>query len=107
MAIPAPAWHEPQFGWPRLPDGARKDRIGHHLNDVVARLPLLPYDQEAARLHAVHRAAERMGRSQPCVDGQIAAIAVAHGLTLVTRDLKDFREVAGLKVEDRFEGAGA
>ena len=107
VAVPAPVWHELQFGWLRMPAGVRRDRIGHYLRDVVARLPMLPYDEKAACLHAEHRAiAERAGRSQPYIDGQIAAIAVAHGLTLVTRNLKDFRDMAGLKVEDWFAGDG-
>ena len=106
VAVPAPVWHELRFGWLRMPAGARKDHIGHYLQDVVAHMPMLPYDQTAAHLHAEHRAAaERAGRSQPFVDGQIAAIAVVHDLTLVTRNLKDFRDVANLKAEDWFDGS--
>jgi tRNA(fMet)-specific endonuclease VapC len=58
-----------------------------------------------ARLHAELRVdADRRGRPLPFADGQIAAIAVAHGLTLVTRNLKDFTGVSGLRLVDWFEG---
>ena len=103
--MPAPVWHELRYGWLRMPDGTRKDRLGHYLRDAVAPLPLLAYDGAAASLHAEQRtAAEQAGRSRPFVDGQIAAIAVAHGLTLVTRNLKDFEGVPGLRVVDWFAG---
>ena len=105
VAVPAPVWHELRYGWLRMPDGTRKDRLGHYLRDVVAPLPLLAYDGAAASLHAGQRAAaEQAGRSRPFADGQIAAIAVAHGLTLVTRNLKDFEGVPGLRVVDWFAG---
>lgn len=40
----------------------------------------------------------------PCVDGQIAATALTHGLVLVTRNVRDFAPFDGLTVEDWFEG---
>ena len=86
VAVSAPVWHELQYGWLRMPEGARKDRLGRYLRNVVAPLPLLAYDGAAASLHAGQRAAAgQAGRGRPCADGQVAAIAVAHGLTLVTR----------------------
>jgi tRNA(fMet)-specific endonuclease VapC len=36
----------------------------------------------------------------PYADGQIAAIAFVHALTLVTANVRDFRSVKGLHVED-------
>ena len=38
----------------------------------------------------------------PFVDGQIAATAQAHGLILVTRNVRDFELFAGLTVENWF-----
>ena len=104
LAVPAPVWHELRFGWLRMPDGRRKDDIGRYLQEVVGGLPVLAYDAPVARLHAELRAdADRRGRPLPFADGQIAAIAVAHGLTLVTRNLKDFTGVSGLRLVDWFE----
>jgi tRNA(fMet)-specific endonuclease VapC len=64
---------------------------------------VLPYDAAAARIHAELRSTcERTGRRLPFVDGQIAAIAMTHGLTLVTRNTKDFAEITGLRLQNWF-----
>ena len=61
---------------------------------------MLPYDQLAADWHARIRARETgSGMTRPFADGQIAAIAAVHGLTLVTRNLPDFAGIDGLLVE--------
>lgn len=43
---------------------------------------------------------ESAGRTIPYADGQIAAIAVVHALTLVTANVRDFRAVEGLRLDD-------
>jgi tRNA(fMet)-specific endonuclease VapC len=64
-------------------------------------MPILPYDADAADWHAAERARLAFaGRVPPFVDGQIAAIAVTRGLTLVTANVADFRPFAGLTVID-------
>ena len=68
---------------------------------VIDRFPLLPLDLPTARIHAETGA-------QLTADGQtigahdlwIAAAALAHGLTLVTANLREFRRVPGLDVEE-------
>ncbi|WP_454739709.1 PIN domain-containing protein [Cupriavidus necator] len=103
LAIPAPVWHELRFGWLRMPDGQRKDAVGRFVQDVVGTLPVLPYDAAAARIHAeLRHSRERAGFTLPFVDGQIASVAVAHGLTLVTRNTKDFAELTGLRLANWF-----
>ena len=63
--------------------------------------PILPYDEAAATWHGEERARlEAAGRPAPFVDGQIAAIAHAHGLALVTTNNKDFARFKGLTVEN-------
>jgi tRNA(fMet)-specific endonuclease VapC len=103
LAIPAPVWHELRYGWLRMPDGQRKDAVGRFVQEVVGTLPILPYDGAAARIHAeLRQSREQAGFTLPFVDGQIASIAIAHGLTLVTRNTKDFAELAGLRLMNWF-----
>jgi len=101
-AIAAPVWHELTFGCSRLPPGRRRAALETYLRDVVrASFPILPYDDVAAAWHGHERARlERRGRPVPDVDGQIAAIAHANGLVIVTVNTKNFSRFAGLKVED-------
>ena len=49
IAIPVIVWHELIFGCRRLPKSAKRDAIERYLEEVVlASLPILPYDQQAA-----------------------------------------------------------
>jgi tRNA(fMet)-specific endonuclease VapC len=101
-AIGAPVWHGLIYGCERLPGGKRRKALEAYLHDVVrASFPILDYDEKAARWHGEERARlERLGKPTPFVDGQIAAIAVSHELTLVTANEKDFTRFKGLKVEN-------
>lgn len=85
-----------------MPRGRRRSAVEAFLSDVVRMtLPILPYDDRSAEWHAHERARlERLGRSAPFVDGQIAAIAAVHALTLVTANIRDFRTFRGLSVVD-------
>lgn len=52
---------------------------------------ILPFDREAGAIWGeIMAEGDRTGRPRPAVDAQIAAIARRHGLTLVTRNLRDF-----------------
>ena len=99
-AIAAPVWHELMYGCRRLARGKRRDAIEHYLHDVVqASFPILPYDEAAATWHGYERARlESLGKSAPFTDGQIAAIAHANDLILVTVNVKDFARFRELDV---------
>jgi tRNA(fMet)-specific endonuclease VapC len=101
-AIAAPVWHELTYGCRRLPRGKRRSAIEAYLRDVVrGSFPNLAYDEAAATWHAEERARlESLGQTSPFVDGQIAAIAKVHGLTVVTTNDKDFGGFRGLAVEN-------
>jgi tRNA(fMet)-specific endonuclease VapC len=104
LALPTPAWHEVQFGCLRLPEGERRRVLQDFLARVVATLPQLAYDAPAALLHARWRAqSEARGRVLPLLDAQIAAIASTQGLTLVTRNTRDFEGLPGLRLANWFE----
>jgi tRNA(fMet)-specific endonuclease VapC len=99
-AIAAPVWHELVYGCGRLPAGKRRDALERYLRDVVqASFPILPYDETAATWHGYERARlESLGKPAPFTDGQIAAIAHANDLVLVTVNVKDFARFKGLRV---------
>jgi len=98
LALPAPVWHELNYGLLRLPEGARKARLLAFLQRVCGTLPKLPYDEAAAMIHAQLRAeSAARGRVLPFADAQIASVAIAQGCTLVTRNAKDFADVPGLR----------
>jgi tRNA(fMet)-specific endonuclease VapC len=101
-AIAAIVWDELTYGCARLPAGKRKQELHAYLQDVVRRsFPILPYDELAADWHGAERARqEGLGKPKPYVDGQIAAIARAHDLILVTTNVRHFKGFKDLIVED-------
>lgn len=100
--VPSPVVHELTYGFERLEPSAKRRLLEEFVRDAVCRgLPILPYDESAAVWHAAERARlERRGRTPSAADGQIAAIAAVHGLTLVTANLRHFADFDGLRVED-------
>ena len=84
-----------------LPDGKRKKGLGDALAKLLERLfaeRVLPFDKEAAMIYAsMVSTARKRGRVISVADAQIAAIAVAHGYSVATRDAGPF-EVAGVPV---------
>ena len=66
---------------------------------------ILPFDLEAAVIYAELAAGcEAKGRTAEMADGQIAAICVAQGAKLATRNLKHF-EGLGLVLVNPWKGA--
>lgn len=67
--------------------------------DYYSRIPVLPFDAAAVVAH--RDLARRRIRGGPgAQDLQIAAIALAQGATLVTRNQRHFREIPGLTIDD-------
>jgi tRNA(fMet)-specific endonuclease VapC len=102
-AVAATVWHELVFGVERLPPGARRDGLRAFVDEIAARLPVLPYDRPAASWHARERARLTAAGFGPAfADGQVAAVAVTNDLRLVTRNVADFANFADLAVENWF-----
>ena len=69
------------------------------LDQFTAPFRSLPYDDRAAeRCGQVIADLERHGRAIGLADCMIAAIGLSEDLTVVTRNLRHFRRVKGLKV---------
>lgn len=94
---------EIRFGILLLPRGQRRQRLERWFDDGVRRIHCLPWEAATglrwAELLADLRA---RGRAMPIKDSLIAATALAHGLTLVTRNRRDF-EAAGISLLDPFD----
>jgi tRNA(fMet)-specific endonuclease VapC len=102
MAIASVVWHELLFGCERLPASRKRQAIEDYLfGTVLASLPILSYDEAAARWHAAERARlVASGKTPPFNDAQIAAVAKTNNLVLVTANRMHFDFFEGLQVED-------
>jgi tRNA(fMet)-specific endonuclease VapC len=64
--------------------------------DRYLKLTVLKFDAAATEFERPKQARIRIGT----MDLKIAAIALAHDATVLTRNIKDFSRVPGLRVED-------
>jgi tRNA(fMet)-specific endonuclease VapC len=84
--------------------GVRKSGSARNLQALekfLAPLTVADYDLAAARVYGELRAAlERKGTPIGPLDMQIAAHALALDITLVTNNLRAFKRVPGLKLEN-------
>jgi tRNA(fMet)-specific endonuclease VapC len=102
-ALAAPTVEELAFGVARFADSARRAMLERWLEGIAAAFLLLPYDDRCAFWLGRERARlAALGAPAPRADGEIAAVAVCNGLTLVTRDTADFARFAGLRLENWF-----
>lgn len=93
---------ELRFGILILPRGRRRSRLERWFDEGIGRLHCVPWEAATglrwAQLVADMRAA---GRSMPIKDSMIAATALTHGLTVSTRNQRDF-EQAGVATINPF-----
>jgi len=95
---------EVYFGAWRVPHGEALIRA--YEQSVFPLLTILPFDAESGRIFGrIKSDLERRGQPRSETDLQIAAIAIQHHLTLVTGNVKHFRGIPGLAVENWLEPA--
>ena len=104
LAISSVTWQEAVYGMRLLPAGRRREQIEDYLfRRIRPSLPILGFEERAAQWQAEQRARLRqMGRTASYPDAQIAAIAAVNGLVLVTRNVADFADFTGLRIENWF-----
>ena len=75
----------------------RRWKIEH----IKSELDIFPFDEQAAEKYGVIRAAlEKRGKPISERDTQIASIALANNLCLVTHNKKEFSRIPKLQIED-------
>lgn len=95
LYLSALTFGELEKGLAKLPDSARRTRIQDWVRcDLVDRFRdrILSIDSAAAACWgALSGAAEARGEPLPVIDSLIAATSLRHDLTVVTRNLTDFK----------------
>ena len=93
---------ELQIGILSLPVGRKRGRLEHWFDAVLRSVDCLPWDAAVGRRWAelVVDVKDR-GLTLHILNEMIAATALAHGLTVVTRNVRDFQKT-GVKVLDLF-----
>jgi len=98
LALCSIVWAELLVGAHLSPRGYEQERTRI---EPFRQLPLLPFDQTAAEHYAEIRThLQRVGQLIGERDLMIAAITRAHGLTLITHNIREFERVPGLAFED-------
>jgi tRNA(fMet)-specific endonuclease VapC len=97
LGVPAIVEYELRYGLLRMPQDAAASRLAA-LMQLLRPMQLLPFDSECAALAARVRAElEAAGTPIGPHDTLIAAIALRHQATLVTRNVREFSRVQGLQ----------
>lgn len=97
---------ELRFGILSLPEGRKRAALEHWFDSGVRRLHCFPWDADTGMKWAELLASLRSrGRTMPIKDSMIAATALSRGLTIATRNRRDF-ESAGVGTIDPFATRG-
>lgn len=89
----------------RLSVGARQAALLAALDRAIDIMDVIPFDAAAAEASARARTElEELGLEIGPIDVQIAGIALAQSATLVTRNVREFSRVAGLLIDNWYDG---
>ncbi len=94
--------HEIEYGLNLLPEGNRRSQLEESIVTLMSQYAafIIPVNHEEAEAAAVLRAtARKAGKTAHLADSLIAGTAKVHGLTVVTRNIKDF-EILEVDVEN-------
>ena len=104
LVIDAIVLAELSIGVEGLPKGRKRKRLEAWFEALVEIVECLPWDASSSRAWArLVTELRRRGKAMPLFDSMIAATARAHGLIIVTRNLRDF-EFCGVEVLNPFPG---
>jgi predicted nucleic acid-binding protein len=85
-----------------LPIGRKREKLESWFDALVQTIDCLPWDAAVSlRWAKLVADLKRKGDMLPILDSMIAATALEHGLTVVTRNLRDFKK-AKVKIVDPF-----
>ncbi|MDB6072308.1 MAG: toxin, family [Verrucomicrobiales bacterium] len=82
---------ELEYGIQLMPTGKRRQRLEEWLEGILGYVQIIPFDvAEAREWSRLMAHLTQAGRRLPVKDSMIAATALVHGLTVVTRNVRDF-----------------
>lgn len=101
VLLPQPTIAELRYGLSRLPASRRKRELERRLAILLAAVARAEWSDEVSRRFGELKAdLERRGERVDDFDVAIAAHAVAHDATVVTRNTRHFVRIRSLRVED-------
>lgn len=102
LAVDPVVLGEIRFGILLLPAGGRRKRLECWFAEGIERIHCLSWTSDTGlRWAELLAKLRKAGHSMPVKDSLIAATALLHGLTVATRNVRDFRK-AGVHVVDPF-----
>ena len=107
-ALSSVTWAEALYGIKRLAEGKRKENLSDfYINTVQSMYEFLDFDIHAASIYSdIKSRLEEIGKIPAELDLQIASVAIANNLILVTRNIQDFvyiKDCSVLMLENWFE----
>ncbi len=106
--ISAITWAESLAGLKRMPEGKKKEALCSFYYEIIReQFDIVPFDEHAATIYSdLFPKLEKIGKIPQDFDLQIASIAIANNMILVTRNIRDFEaicSVSNLMIENWFE----